>query len=125
MVKGDCTGDVLFYGKGAGKLPTASAVVADVVDCGKHLKTRKRMFWTDCDGSNIASYKDSVTAMYLRIEGDGKKALELFPESDVLKADGNTVLTTQEYRFGDIEDKLNTLKEKGVNVLSAIRIGNL
>ena len=46
MVKGDCTGDVVFYGKGAGKLPTASAVVADVVDCAKHLKARKRIFWT-------------------------------------------------------------------------------
>jgi homoserine dehydrogenase len=125
MVKGDCTGDVLFYGKGAGKLPTASAVVADIVDCGKHLKTRKRMFWTDCDGSNIASYKDSVTAMYLRIEGDGKKALELFPQSDVLKADGNTVLTTQEYKFGEIEEKIASLKADGVNVLSAIRIGDL
>ena len=37
MVRGDCTGDVVFYGKGAGKLPTASAVVADVVDCCKLL----------------------------------------------------------------------------------------
>ncbi len=33
MVRGDATGDVVFYGKGAGKLPTASAVVADVIDC--------------------------------------------------------------------------------------------
>ena len=41
MVRGDCTDDVVFYGKGAGKLPTASAVVADIVDCCKHLKTRK------------------------------------------------------------------------------------
>ena len=36
MVRGDSTGDVVFYGKGAGKLPTASAVVADVIDCVKH-----------------------------------------------------------------------------------------
>ena len=33
LVKGDMLGDVVFYGKGAGKLPTASAVVADVIDC--------------------------------------------------------------------------------------------
>ncbi|HAQ63606.1 MAG TPA: homoserine dehydrogenase, partial [Ruminococcaceae bacterium] len=37
MVRGDCTGDVVFYGKGAGKLPTASAVCADIVDCCMHL----------------------------------------------------------------------------------------
>lgn len=33
MVTGDATGEVMFYGKGAGKLPTASAVAADVIDC--------------------------------------------------------------------------------------------
>lgn len=41
MVRGDSTGDIVFYGKGAGKLPTASAVVADVIDCVKHFKARK------------------------------------------------------------------------------------
>ena len=44
-VKGDAIGDVMFYGPGAGKLPTASAVVADVMDAAKHLKTRKYMSW--------------------------------------------------------------------------------
>ena len=47
VVRGDATGDVMFYGKGAGKLPTASAVVADVIDCVKHLKARKYLFWED------------------------------------------------------------------------------
>ena len=65
MVRGDCTGDVVFYGKGAGKLPTASAVVADVVDCCKHLKTRKFLFWADGNGDNILPYEESVTAMYI------------------------------------------------------------
>lgn len=36
LVRGDAIGDVVFYGRGAGKLPTASAVVADVIDCAKH-----------------------------------------------------------------------------------------
>ena len=44
-VKGDAIGDVAFYGRGAGKLPTASAVVADVIDCVKHLSARKYLFW--------------------------------------------------------------------------------
>nr|WP_294671691.1 homoserine dehydrogenase [uncultured Ruminococcus sp.] len=125
LVKGDCTGDVMFYGKGAGKLPTASAVVADVVDCAKHLKARKRIFWTDSDGSQVASYKDSKTAMYIRVAGKGEMAQSLFPDSDIMKADGNTVLMTQEYKFGEIEDKIAKLNENGEKVLSAIRIGNL
>lgn len=36
LVTGDATGEVLFYGKGAGKLPTASAVMSDVIDQGEH-----------------------------------------------------------------------------------------
>ena len=119
------SGDVVFYGKGAGKLPTASAVVADIVDCAKHLKTRKRIFWVDGDGSTVASYKDSITAMYLRVAGNGEKAKEMFPDSEVMKADGNTVLITKQYRFGEIEEKLSALNEAGVKVLSAIRIGDL
>lgn len=125
LVKGDCTGDVMFYGKGAGKLPTASAVVADVVDCAKHLKARKRIFWTDSDESQVTSYKDSKTAMYIRVAGKGEMAQSLFPDSEIMKADGNTVLMTQEYKFGEIEDKIAKLNENGEKVLSAIRIGNL
>ena len=125
LVKGDCTGDVMFYGKGAGKLPTASAVVADIVDCAKHLKARKRIFWTDSDGSQVASYKDSKTAMYIRVAGKGEMAQSLFPDSEIMKADGNTVLMTQEYKFGEIEEKIAKLNENGEKVLSAIRIGNL
>lgn len=125
LVKGDCTGDVMFYGKGAGKLPTASAVVADVVDCAKHLKARKRIFWTDSDGSQVASYKDSKTAMYIRVAGKGEMAQSLFPDSEIMKADGNTVLMTQEYKFGEIEEKIAKLNKNGEKVLSAIRIGNL
>ena len=41
LVKGDMLGDVVFYGKGAGKLPTASAVVADVVDALKDVYKRQ------------------------------------------------------------------------------------
>lgn len=125
LVKGDCTGDVMFYGKGAGKLPTASAVVADVVDCAKHLKARKRIFWTDSDESQVASYKDSKTAMYIRVAGKGEMAQSLFPDSEIMKADGNTVLMTQEYKFGEIEEKIAKLNENCEKVLSAIRIGNL
>ena len=44
-VKGDAIGDVMFYGRGAGKLPTASAVVADVIDIAKDLKRDHRNEW--------------------------------------------------------------------------------
>ncbi|MEG2699360.1 MAG: homoserine dehydrogenase, partial [Ruthenibacterium sp.] len=48
LVKGDMLGDVVFYGKGAGKLPTASAVVADVIDALKNgTSIHDSLFWRE------------------------------------------------------------------------------
>ncbi|MEI3014683.1 MAG: hypothetical protein V8T36_08175 [Ruthenibacterium lactatiformans] len=47
LVKGDMLGDVVFYGKGAGKLPTASAVVADVIDALRGVKIHDSLFWQE------------------------------------------------------------------------------
>ena len=50
LVKGDMLGDVIFYGKGAGKLPTASAVVADVIDALKNgSRIHDSLFWQEAD----------------------------------------------------------------------------
>lgn len=46
LVKGNLLGDVMFYGSGAGKLPTASAVVSDVVDATKHMGTNIMTLWS-------------------------------------------------------------------------------
>ena len=60
LVRGDATGDVVFYGKGAGKLPTASAVVADVIDCVRHLKSdRKILFWEDAKPDYVQPWEDT------------------------------------------------------------------
>lgn len=129
MVRGDCTGDVVFYGKGAGKLPTASAVVADVVDCCKHLKTRKFLYWTDGDGKNIISYKESVSAMYIRANTTMEVAQEVFGCIDKIeKADspaGEIAFVTPQLSYGEILDKISALESKGAKVISKIRIGDL
>lgn len=46
LITGDSVGDVMFYGRGAGKLPTASAIVSDVIDSVKHKNTAKKISWT-------------------------------------------------------------------------------
>ena len=127
MVRGDCTGDVVFYGKGAGKLPTASAVVADIVDCCKHLKARRFLFWADGDGSNIIDYRDSVSAMFVRVTGDGAeaKAEKVFGNIDVRKDGDMTAFITGEMTLREFEDKCKTLENDGVKVLSQIRVGDI
>ena len=129
MVRGDCTGDVVFYGKGAGKLPTASAVVADVVDCCKHLKTRKFLFWADGNGDNILPYEDSVTAMYIRANSTMELAQEVFGCIDKIeKADspeGEIAFVTAQLPYGEIIEKIAALESRGAKVISKIRIGDL
>lgn len=129
MVRGDCTGDVVFYGKGAGKLPTASAVVADVVDCCKHLKTRKFLFWADGNGDNILPYEESVTAMYIRANTTFELDQEVFGCIDKIeKADspeGEIAFVTAQLPYGEIIEKIAALESRGAKVISKIRIGDL
>lgn len=131
MVRGDCTGDVVFYGKGAGKLPTASAVVADIVDCCKHLKTRKYLYWTDGDGKNILPVEESVNAMYIRAKGDDivSKAEKIFGGVSVIErtdaAEDETAFVTSEITLGEFNEKIAALTNDGAEILSTIRIGDL
>ena len=75
LVRGDATGDVVFYGKGAGKFPTASAVVADVIDAAKHTQKKKNFGWDDAEDNYVANYLDAETALYVRGTTDDKDAV--------------------------------------------------
>ena len=127
MVRGDCTGDVVFYGKGAGKLPTASAVVADVVDCCKHLKARRFLFWADGDGKNIIDWRDSVSAMFLRVTGAdaAAKTEAAFGEISTVSDGDMLAVITSEIAYRDFEAKRQALESEGVQVLSAVRVSKL
>ena len=64
LITGDAVGDVMFYGPGAGKLPTASAVVADMVDSVIHASRRKLIGWGKADG-DIFMVADKKAFRYL------------------------------------------------------------
>ncbi len=90
VVNGDKTGDVMFYGKGAGKMPTASAVSADIMDCAKHLYARKYLEWTDGSDDYVIT-PDKNTRLYVYAKGDDYDGMvssfeSAFPDcSDVVK----------------------------------------
>lgn len=69
FVHGNVLGDAMFYGSGAGKLPTASAVVADIVDIVKH--TGKHV-WIDWEQEKLelADYKDAEYRFFVRTGAD-------------------------------------------------------
>lgn len=69
FVKGNVLGDVMFYGSGAGKLPTASAVVSDVVDEVKHIGTNILTTWSS-KKLELADIRDSRKRFFVRMEGE-------------------------------------------------------
>ena len=77
LVKGDMLGDVVFYGKGAGKLPTASAVVADVVDALKHgSKVHDSLFWQPAEPVEGMLTDPAPAAYYVRVAGIAPAVVE-------------------------------------------------
>lgn len=78
FVRGNLLGDVMFYGAGAGKYPTASAVVSDVVDAVKHLGTNIMTIWSS-EKLELADYKDASRRFFVRVPvAQEDKARELF-----------------------------------------------
>lgn len=89
FVKGNLLGNVMFYGKGAGKLPTASAVVSDVVDAAKHLGTNIMTIWSS-KKLELASIEEANNRFFVRVSGDKAanetKVKELFGTVEEVQA---------------------------------------
>jgi homoserine dehydrogenase len=80
LVHGNAVGDVLFYGRGAGKYPTASAVLGDVMDCIDHQSERKLISWGAPENNYVIDPGERVTSLYVRCTTDdlpeAKKEIE-------------------------------------------------
>lgn len=134
LVRGDSTGDVVFYGKGAGKLPTASAVVADVIDCVKHFRARKYLFWDEGSKDYVEDYTCNSVSMYVRATADDEAAafagirnslgtVERLTRRN--EEEGEIAFVTDKMREKEITERLKGLSGTGVKVLNTIRIGEL
>ena len=64
MIRGNAVGDVMFYGRGAGDLPTASAVMGDVIDAIQHRAKRRDLGWSQ--GADLVAAADLPMRWYLR-----------------------------------------------------------
>ena len=72
---GDYTGDVMFYGRGAGAEPTASAVVSDIVDIVVSKDQPKKIFWERADDSEVYDYDQYAYSRYLSVDASDKEKL--------------------------------------------------
>lgn len=124
MVKGNMLGDSMFYGRGAGKLPTASAVVADVVDCARHIGETLMCFW-DAEEAALMSIDDVERKFFFRAKaGNSERLKKLFGEglqeinlSDVTEEIGYVTCVMKEKEFAALYEQL-----ADITVGSRIRI---
>ena len=117
LVTGDQTGDVMFYGKGAGKEPTASAVVADMLDCIKHLNARKYLDWEDGFQDYVDNRNEEPQRFFVRIHGDDfdtlcRRTQELFDGSCFVKTEERSeiALLTKPLSASQVEQKAEALR---------------
>lgn len=130
LVRGDATGDVVFYGKGAGKLPTASAVMGDIIDCAKSTDTSPSLRWKPSNGGNVEDPGKNETAMYLRCQSTmdnlPQEASRLFGKIQMLKREGQPkdefAFITPVLSENEINAAAAKLEGMGVKFLGKIRV---
>ena len=121
FVTGNMLGDSMYYGRGAGKLPTASAVVSDVVDCARHQGKTIICIW-DKQEVQLKDYRDSSKQFFLRVKkGELEKAMEIFEQAQVVEImDGEAGLVTAAMTEREFEEKASALP----GMITRIRIDN-
>lgn len=102
LVKGNMVGDVMFYGQGAGKLATASAVVSDVIDEAKHVNVNMRTLW-DAEKLNLMPLDEVTSKFFVRVHGSKEEV-----EEKVTNAFGKVVPVDAGYNdeFGFVTEEI-------------------
>lgn len=122
MVDGNATGEVMFYGKGAGKLATASAVVADMLDSIEHRDRRRRIMWGDGSKKLLRPLDTLRSAWYVRFKGAREDIESILPvESLSEPVEGVFVVQTSKIPTAEMDAAAEKLNAVG-KVCAAMRI---
>ena len=123
LVKGNMVGDVMFYGQGAGKLATASAVVSDVMDAAKHAGVNIITLW-DAEKLDLVAAEDARNVFFVRVSGikaqKSDKVKELFGNVKMVDAgyDDEFAFVTEEMSEGEYQKAAEQLE----GVINKIRV---
>ena len=113
-VVGNVVGDVLFCGRGAGSLPTASAVMADVLDVVRDCK--KSIGWKDEKADFLGDVTGNVTANMVRTKACDCTVRDVFGDVEVTKVNGWNVFITQELTNSELLSKLEKLGNESIRI---------
>ena len=113
FVKGNMVDDVMFYGRGAGKLPTASAVVADVIDAARHKNKHIPIIWEE-DKLELGDIREYKQKFFVRVPADMKETVkQKMPELEEVKAEkvkGEFAFITPVLTENEFEEAVKDLK---------------
>lgn len=127
LVRGEGLGDVMFYGRGAGSLPTASAVVSDVIDIVKHQNQHIELDWTEGESGYLKDSEEQRFRFYVRISG--KNSADFCREGfNVITLDGEKyanefAVFTPEMSGSEFEE-FKKAELSGCDILGSIRLVN-
>ena len=114
FVHGNMLGDGMFYGSGAGKLPTASAVVGDLVAMARHIDKNIHLTWKE-EKLELANPSQQSFKFFVRTTDSKDKVENVFHKVDFVDAgvDGEIGFVTCEMtqkKFDDASAEINTLQ---------------
>lgn len=121
VVDGNATGEVMFYGKGAGKLATASAVVADMLDAAFHQDRRRQILWGDGSKNLLRPIETLESSWYVRFQGDKTILEQMLPVDSLTDAQGEWVAMTRKISTAKMQEYQQKLAAQG-QVLAAMRL---
>ncbi|TYP54912.1 homoserine dehydrogenase [Thermosediminibacter litoriperuensis] len=138
LLEGDAVGRVMFYGRGAGKMPTASAVIADIMDAVRN-DSGGRMYCTCYNELDVLDRGAAVSRFYIRLKaqdrpgvlaeisgalGKNNISLSMVIQKDVKNRVAEIVLVTYEVPLKDLERALDEIKEydQVVEIANVIRV---
>ncbi len=128
-VKGDAVGEVMFSGPGAGQLPTASAVVADILNAAEHLeRPGTLMAWPDPTQAEVVPLAETVSRFYLRLRADDRPgvlgsvggsfgshgvSIRYFVQKEGSGTQAEMVFVTHPVREGDFREAIAAIRGDG------------
>ncbi|MFA6308978.1 MAG: homoserine dehydrogenase [Clostridia bacterium] len=110
IVRGNAIGDAMFYGRGAGKLPTASAVVADVIDIVKHVESNSNNVWKIMNENNIVNIDETESEFFVRLKVKNHEGAEKLVKS--LIGDVEKVVLQMDFAKDEYAFKTDVITEK-------------
>lgn len=138
MVEGDAVGPVMFYGLGAGKMPTASAVVADIMEAVRN-KNGSKLHCTCYNHLNVMDPGESITSFYLRLRvfdrpgvlskiagafGENQISLSKVFQKNTINGTAEIVMVTYDVPFKNLQEALDEIRayKQVVEISTVIRV---